>query len=489
MLTIMRTTDIKPVILTVFILSCTQSVFAGGTPFTSDDLNLESAINSNSVVLDVLSNDFSGINGDDFKEVIALCDINTTDQDCTSNSYSDATGTVSINGTGNKNNVLFNSDGNTSALFQFKYVMQNSASSTGSATAEVTLTHFEVNSLSDAGTNGCDSTECTLREAIESAENDGEASVINFSRTLTGHILLNSTLTINSIDLSILGPGAGRITVSGNNQHRVFIVPMASERFFMSGLTISDGFTSGSNQGAGIYIQQATETKFENIRVINSTSNDSNGGGIFVHLAGLKLSNSEISNNTAELSGAGIGINGGFGNDVTLENVTVSNNHSNNGIPGISVTANSGQNVELKFITSAFNTGNSIDNYINNKGNITIESSVFVPGLSLQNPNNVTNNSIIQNLTGTVNGNNNLTDTVSLDLQPLAALNETGLHVHAFEPSSIAYNHVDTSVGNSGCGSLVTHDQIGTARPGEGFCDAGAYEYTFIDIIFANGFE
>lgn len=487
----MRATNKYPILLTILTLSSSQIVFAGSVPFTSDDLNLESAINSNAVILDVLSNDDSGISGDDYKEVVALCDISSSDQDCTGNSYSDANGSASINGTGDNNNILFTSDGSASTLFQFKYVMQNSILSTGSATAEVALTHFEVNNLSDSGTNGCDSAECTLREAIDFAENDGEASIINFSRNLSGTIPLNSTLTINSIDLSILGPGVDQITVSGNDQHRVLMIPLTSERFFMSGLTISNGFTSGSNQGAGIYVQQATETRLENIRVVNNTSNDSNGGGIFVHLAGLRLTNSEISNNTAELSGGGIGINGGFGNDVFLENVTISSNHSNNGTPGISVTANSGQNIELKFITSAFNTGSSVDNHINNSGNITIESSVFVPGLSLQNTSNVTNNSIVQNLLGGVNlnGSNNLTGTGSLDLKPLAALNDTGLKVHAFDTDSIAYNHVDNMAGNSGCGVSVTSDQIGTARPTDGFCDAGAYEYIYIDVIFANGFE
>ncbi len=487
----MRATIFKITLLTSFLFIYSQVADAGDVPFTSNDLNLESAINSNAVILDVLSNDDSGILNDDYKEVIALCDITSTDQDCTGNSFSDANGSVSINGSGNNNNVLFTSDGSSSAIFQFKYVMQNSVFATGTATAEAALSYFEVNTLSDTGTNGCESAECTLREAISASASDGEASVINFSRNLMGTILLGSTLTIDSIDLSLIGPGVDKITVSGNDQHRVLLIPLASERFFMSGLTISNGFTSGSNAGAGIYITQATETRLENIRVVNNTSNDSNGGGIFATLAGLRLLNSEISNNLAKMSGGGIGINGGFGNDVLLKNVTISNNQSINGASGISVTANGGQNIELKFITSAFNTGTATDNLISSDGNIVIESSLFVPGLFILNSDNVTNNSIIQNLGGGVslNGNNNLTATGSLGLNPLAALNQTGLKVHAFDTDSIAYNHVDNNVGNSGCGFLVTSDQIGTARPTDGFCDAGAYEYIYIDLIFTNGFE
>ncbi|TDR19376.1 choice-of-anchor Q domain-containing protein [Marinicella litoralis] len=485
----MRATNLNPLLLTLLVVACPHEAFAGGVPFTSDDLNLESAINSNAVVLDLLGNDDSGINNDDYKEVIAVCDINSSDQDCTGNSYSDAIGSVSINGTGNNNNVVLTSDGNASALFQFKYVMQNSAFSTGTAVAEVALSYVEVNSLSDSGSGGCDSAECTLREAIVFAANDGEASLINFARDLNGTIVLSNQLTIDSIDLSIIGPGANSITVSGNDQNRVFMVPAGSERFFMSGLTISNGKTFVNDSGAGILIENATETRFENLRI---TDNDSiqDGGGLFISNAGFIMINSEISLNSANNNGGGIAISGGFGNEVIIENVTISNNQSSNFGDGLFINSSSGQNTLLRFVTAAFNFGGITDNHIAGAGNVTIESSVFDPGLSIPNSNNITNNSIFKNLSdGNIFGSNNLTDTDDLFLEPLAEINNSGFYGHSFDTNSLLYNHVDNMIGNAGCEVTVTSDQFGNPRPTDGQCDAGAYEYIYIDLIFTNGFE
>ncbi len=44
-------------------------------------------------------------------------------------------------------------------------------------------------------------------------------------------------------------------------------------------------------------------------------------------------------------------------------------------------------------------------------------------------------------------------------------------------------------IGDSGCGTQITVDQVGNPRPNEGACDAGAYEYRYIDLIFADTFE
>jgi CSLREA domain-containing protein len=485
----MKFTKTYLLLVGILLLNYSTCILAGSVPFTSDDLNLESAINSNSVVLDVLANDDSGIANNDYKEVVAVCDINSSDQDCTGNSFSNSAGSVSINGSGDNNNVLLSSNGNASAVFQFKYVMQNSVFATGAASAAVALSYFEVNSLSDSGTNGCDSSECTLREAIDAAANDGEASIINFSRNLQGTIALNSQLTINSIDLAIIGPGVDKVTVSGNDLYRVFMIPAASERFFMSELTISHGKTFGNQSGAGILVENSTETRLENLRVTNNESS-LNGGGLFVSSAGLQLINSEISHNNAANNGGGVGITGGFGNEVNLENVTISNNQSLNSGNGLYINSSSGQNTQLKFVTAAFNSGGITDNRIEGNGNITIESSVFEPGLSIPNSNNITNNSIFVNLgNGSLVGNNNLTET-DVILEPnLVEINNSGLFGHKINTNSLAYNHIDNMVGNSGCGITITNDQFGNPRPTDGICDAGAYEYVFIDVIFNNGFE
>lgn len=461
---------------------------AGSNPFTTND-NLIAPINSDNATLDVLNNDNSGILGDDFKEVVAVCDVRDDVSACTGNSYSDGTGTVTVNGSGDGNNVRFSSNNNASYVFEFKYIMQNSDSITRDGDVVVNASVIEVNSLADGNENGCNATNCTLREALTFAVNDNEESNIGFNPSLNGTITLNgSGLVIDSNDLSIVGPGPSKITVSGNNLFRVITIPFGTERFSMSGLTISNGQSPNAENGGGVLLENALQTSFENIRVINSTASGS-GGGIYASSSNLTLINSEISNNSAGISGGGMGITGSFGSDVTIENTTISSNSSNNTGGGIYINSSFGQTSTLKFVTSAFNTSNSnIDNSIQGSGNVIIEASIFEPGLSIPNNSNSTNNSIIVNVyTGSLAGENNITPTAGVLNPALSRINNSGQFVHQFSASSLAYNHVDNTTGVASCGNQINTDQLGQNRPAFGTCDAGAFEYS--GVIFTNNFE
>jgi len=462
---------------------------AQGVPFTNNDLALESAINSQDVFLDVLSNDDSGVSGNDFKEVIGVCSPTTNDADCTTATYTDGVATAQVNGSGDNNNILLSSNNDSSHQFDFKYLMQNIDGFTGSALGLVNLSYIEVNNLNDSGNGNCDSITCTLRDAMTFAANDNEPTTISFQRDLQGTLVLGSTLTINSIDLSILGPGANQLTISGNQQHRTLHVPAGSERFTLSGVTLSHGKTNGSQNGAGILIENALETVIDGVRITNNDASG-DGGGLFINNASVIISNSEISHNIAGGNGGGISILGGFGYDVSIENTTISNNESIALGSGLFVDTTGGHNLNLRFLTSAYNPANVADNRIEGSGNVFIESSLFAPGLSITNDNNITNNSIFNNLgDGSIYGNNNLTEVdMGLNSQ-LIEINQSGLYGHTFDTSSLAYNHVDGMVGNSGCGTEVLTDQFGQSRPEDTACDAGAYEYRYVEVIFATGFE
>src|SRR6266542_4754947 len=75
---------------------------------------------------------------------------------------------------------------------------------------------FTVHNLNDSGPD-------SLRAAISAANANPDADVIKFAGGLSGTIALASELSITQ-DLTIDGPGAGTITVSGNNATRVFHV-------------------------------------------------------------------------------------------------------------------------------------------------------------------------------------------------------------------------------------------------------------------------
>ena len=81
--------------------------------------------------------------------------------------------------------------------------------------AQTTVT---VTSLTDDGTSG------TLRWAMETANADININEIIFDTGLTGTITLTSNLPNVSSNLVISGPGATDITISGDNQFKMFVI-------------------------------------------------------------------------------------------------------------------------------------------------------------------------------------------------------------------------------------------------------------------------
>jgi hypothetical protein len=132
----------------------------------------------------------------------------------------------------------------------------------------------------------------SLRQAIA----DGTAGdTITFS--VTGTIALTSgRLTINR-DLTIAGPGAASLTISGSNASQIFGVFGATVA--ISGVTMSGG-EAGGGQGGGIENWGA-------LTLTDSVVNGNNariGGGIY-NSGTLNLTHSTISGNTVAQSGGG----------------------------------------------------------------------------------------------------------------------------------------------------------------------------------------
>src|SRR5436190_16362127 len=87
--------------------------------------------------------------------------------------------------------------------------------------------------------NTADSGNGTLRQAIQFNESSGGGNTILFSNVVTGTITLVNPLgeLLITKDVTIIGPGAKTLAISGNNAHRVFNLtnnPTVS----ISGLTI-----------------------------------------------------------------------------------------------------------------------------------------------------------------------------------------------------------------------------------------------------------
>ncbi len=216
-----------------------------------------------------------------------------------------------------------------------------------------------VNSTLDI-TDGADGL-CTLREAIVAANTDtasgatagecgaGSSEPDTISLTgLTGTITLGSALPEINSEMSINGPGATQLTVSGNNSVRVFSLRLLTAGTVnFSGLTIANGRIN--DVGGGIYTQNSG-----NVNVIDCTINNNfailgggvgNGGiGVFT------ITNSTLSNNSA-------GTGGGAYNGLATMNVI--NSTINNNAAGVVAGSGNGGGIitsteRLNIINSTF---------------------------------------------------------------------------------------------------------------------------------------
>src|SRR5262249_56919989 len=103
-------------------------------------------------------------------------------------------------------------------------------------------------------------------------------------------------------DLAINGPGADRLTVSGNNVSRVFKVE-ASEEVKISGLTIAGG-NAGTENGGGIDNFGALTVS----DVVFFGNSATNGGGLESEVGGTAtVIGSTFTGNSALRNRAGIG--------------------------------------------------------------------------------------------------------------------------------------------------------------------------------------
>jgi predicted outer membrane repeat protein len=173
-----------------------------------------------------------------------------------------------------------------------------------------------VNSQSEAGLSAA--------ERAQISGTLGSNDTILFDPGLNGQTI---TLTEGELDVTtsvaITGPGANKITVSGNNTNRVFDITAGTVS--LSGLTIANGNSGGdfANRGGAIF-DNATLTVSNCSLSSNSAVWD--GGGIFAN-GPLTVSNCTLSGNSASLSGGGIEADG----PLAVSNCNLSGNSSNEG--------------------------------------------------------------------------------------------------------------------------------------------------------------
>src|SRR5262245_13570790 len=177
---------------------------------------------------------------------------------------------------------------------------------------------FTVNTLVDEN-NGIGVGSVSLREAIAAA--NGQAGDDAIQIGVTGTINLTGELPALSSNIAITGPGAGALTISGENATRVFQID-AGVSAALSGLTIANGKVT-SNLGGGVY-NSGTLTVTDCTFAGNSASSGV-GGGID-NSGTLTVTNCTFADNSAN-HGGGIASTGAL----TVTNCTFANNLAGGG--------------------------------------------------------------------------------------------------------------------------------------------------------------
>jgi hypothetical protein len=352
-------------------------------------------------------------------------------------------------------------------------------------------------------TNQADSGPGSLRDAIAAA---APGDTINFSLTLPATITLTSGELLISKNLTISGPGASNLAISGMNASRVFEIG-SGFTVAISGLTIQNGsadtgggiFNVGtlmlsnstvssnsvSGNGGGIY-NNGTLTMTNSTLSGNSAKGGGNGGGggIFNYFGTLVMTNSTLSGNSAvgfgfNAVGAGVYI---YAGTVTVTNSTLSGNSAGVGggiyTYGATVTLS---NSTLSGNSASYYGGGGIFVY---NGSATSKNTIWAnnslgncgyPGMISQG----------YNLSDDTTCSSSLTQTGDLNNTP-AGLDPSGLKNNGGPTQTIALLATSTAVNaiplnpTNYCtdvnGAPVTTDQRGFARPGGLACDIGAFE-------------
>ena len=200
----------------------------------------------------------------------------------------------------------------------------------------------------------------SLREAIAYAKTLTGPQIITFSNSTangatnfsdgTMHTLTlgGTELAIDS-NLTISGPGASALTISGNNASRAFDIGNIDSTVSVSidGVTIAQG-----NSGNGGGVSSNCALTIINSAFTNNTAPTSDGGALYSN-SSLTVIQTTFTNNTAT------GGNGGaiFTNGVsTLSSLTFTNNSGTGGLDGGAIFSNA----PMTIADSSF-TGNTVD--------------------------------------------------------------------------------------------------------------------------------
>ncbi len=227
---------------------------------------------------------------------------------------------------------------------------------------------------------------CTLRKAIENANDDTDFpcsecvqgsghDTITFSVAGTITLWVGGTLPDITDELTI--DGGDQITISGNSTHRVFFAQ--SDSLALHNLAIIDGKAGSGNDGGAIFNNGGALT-VRHCRLSNTKA--SQGGAIYNNSGEPLIIDSTLSGNSADEGGGIVSA----GDQIRIERSTLSGNAADHG--GGIYNDSAG---EVEIVNSTLS-GNSADSGggIHNEGDLTVTSST-VAGSAVKDGGGITN--------------------------------------------------------------------------------------------------
>ncbi len=266
------------------------------------------------------------------------------------------------------------------------------ADATGRAVSSRVLGTFRVFlPLTLVVTNTNDSGPGSLRDAVAKANAPGTAAdVIVFDPTYFATprtITLTSGRLVVTDSLTVTGPGADRLTVSGNNASRVFDAALKTGHIALtiSGLRMTGGRAVGNspaiqNYGGAVLAWHADLTLRD--CVLEGNSAPASGGAVSVSAANLAIESCKIIGNTAGEGGGGVSA-GSFGYTTVIRNSTIADNTAVAGSGG-------GLSVGWALIQGCTISGNIVQAYaktgggIDSQGPLTVLDSMVSGNQALQ---------------------------------------------------------------------------------------------------------
>jgi hypothetical protein len=195
--------------------------------------------------------------------------------------------------------------------------------------------------------------ELTLREAIRLANNTvGGLDTITFAAALNGlTITLAGTHLVITDPVTIQGPGADKLTVSGGGASRIFTfaIPLAGAESKMSGLTLTQG---SATTGGAIFMEDDALSLTGMVLTANAATAGA-GGAVALAKATLTVTDSTLSNNTASANGGAIAATSTSGGAVVLVRARVTGNTSGASGGGLAMPT-SGASATLAVTDSTF---------------------------------------------------------------------------------------------------------------------------------------